>query len=412
MNKPDRITDATIRSLIKSPPPRQLDVFDNPTHGGVRGLFVKVSPGGTCAFNLMWYLEGKSKVKKLGRYPELSLAAARDKATKLKAALIEDPNYFANKEQEEADAEAAAKAKLVTFNAVYEIWAKRYLDKQGIRSGRVMKQIAEKHLKPTFGEMEFATIKRGRIIELLEKIEDDHGPHMADAVLAVYRSMAKFQALRDSEYNSPLVRGMRRAKVKPRERVLDDNEIRAFWIASGKLGTYGALARVCLLTGQRRTKVVTMRWADIRDGVWLLDKEDREKRNAGRIKLAPLALQIISAQPRFDKSEYVFTSAHRRRRPFNAFGQFALKLTELERAIIHDMPSHTIHDLRRTFRTKCSENYGDTITVTVLDRNSRNSVRGQTDANDPLRTCPRPAPIQTVRKRYSGLGAVMLVPAR
>ena len=353
--KPDRLTDATIRSLIKNPPPRQTDYFDNPAHGGVRGLFIKISPGGTAAFNLMWYLKGKSKVKRLGRYPELALADARVEAIDLKAKLNKDPNYFENKANAEAEAEAETKAKLVTFNAVYDIWAKRHLDKEGVRSGRVMKQIAEKHLKPKFGERVFATIERLEIIELLEKIDDTNGPHMADAVLAVYRSMAKYQALRDGKYNSPLVRGMRRSKAKPRERTLDDDEIKAFWTVTAKLGTYGALARVCLLTGQRKAKVVGMKWADIKDGVWHLDRADREKRNAGRIKLAPLVLQIINAQPRLDKSEYVFTSLFKTRRPFNAFGQFALKLTELEREVIPGMPSHTLHDLRRTFRTKCSE---------------------------------------------------------
>lgn len=357
INKPEKLVDATIKKMIKERPPRQTDVFDNPAEGGIRGLFVKVSPGGTCAFNLMWYLKGKSKVHRLGRYPELTLAAARNRATTLKANLIADPNYFENEARKQAEAEAAAQAKLVTFNAVYELWAKRYLDKEGIRSARVMKQIAEKHLKPVFGEREFATIERLEIIELLEKIDDEKEPrpHMADAVLAVYRSIAKFQTLRDGKYNSPLVRGMRRARLIPRDNVLDDAQIRAFWTATAKLGTYGALARVCLLTGQRKAKVVGMKWADIKDGVWELNRAEREKRNAGRIKLAPLVLQIINAQPRLDKSEFVFTSTYKTRRPFNAFGQFAEKLTALEREIIPDMPSHTLHDLRRTFRTKCSE---------------------------------------------------------
>lgn len=353
--KPDRLNDAIIRSLIKSPPPRQTDYFDAPAHGGVRGLFLKVSPGGTAAFNLMYYIKGKSKVKKLGRYPELTLADARTKALELKLELNKDPKYFETKAREEAEAEAAAKAERITFTFVCEQWAKRYLEREGVRSARVMKQIADKHLKSTFGDRVFASIKRKEIMDRLDEVEDQHGAHMAHSVLTVYRSIATYWSLRDSEYNSPLVKGMRKRKSKPRERVLADDEIRAFWAASATLGTYGALARVCLLTGQRKTRVGSMRWADIRDGIWYMDRAEREKPNAGRVKLAPLALQIINDQPRIDKSDYVFTSLYKTRRPFNAYGQFAKLLTAEERKIIPGMPSHTLHDLRRTFRTKCSE---------------------------------------------------------
>src|SRR4029077_3061911 len=113
-------------------------------------------------------------------------------------------------------------------------------------------------------------------------------------------------------------------------------EIRALWNATAKLGTYGALARVCLLTGQRRAKVTHMKWADIKNGVWTLGHEPNEKPNCGMIKLAPFVLSIIEAQPRIEKNPYVFP-AMRKRRAFNAFGQYQLELTKLEREELPDM---------------------------------------------------------------------------
>ncbi len=146
---------------------------------------------------------------------------------------------------------------------------------------------------------------------------------MADSVLAVLQSMCTFQTLRDEEYRSPLVRGMKRYKSNPRKRALEaDDELKAFWHATADLGTYGALARVCLLTGQRRAKVNFMKWTDIdAEGVWHLGHAPREKPNCGAIRLPPFVLEIIEAQPRLEKNPYVFPAA-RKRGAFNAFGQF------------------------------------------------------------------------------------------
>jgi integrase len=344
------LTDAFLRALLKEPPPprKQIDHFDDASKGGTRGLFIKHSFGGTMTWYLMYYMQGQSKVHKLGRYPSLKLGEARVAAQRLQVKLHDDPEHFAKQKQAEIDARAAKK----TFAVVAAEFKRLYIEKNKLRTGRVMLQQIEKHLIPTFRDREFKSIRRSEISERLDAIEANHGAAMADAVLAVFRSMASFHESRDDDYVSPIVRRMRRSKPNPRKRVLSEPEIVAFWKATADLGTYGALARVCLLTGQRKTKVVTMRWADIKAGVWTLGHEPREKPNCGAIKLAPSVLALIESQPRLEGNPYVFPAMHKRR-PFNAFGQYALELTKAEREILPEMPEHTLHDLRRTFRSLC-----------------------------------------------------------
>jgi len=76
---PDR---RKLKSLAKHPPEKskQIDYFDDATKGGVRGLLLKHSYGGTLAFFVMYYEGGKSKLFKLGKYPVLKLAPARQAA--------------------------------------------------------------------------------------------------------------------------------------------------------------------------------------------------------------------------------------------------------------------------------------------------------------------------------------------
>ncbi|MDA9500528.1 hypothetical protein XI05_24225 [Bradyrhizobium sp. CCBAU 11357] len=277
----------------------------------------------------------------------MGLAAAREKARKLQVALQEDPDVFAKQKQAEEDKVDR------TFSAVVKEFEKRYVEKNGIRTGRVMMQQIEKHLMPTLKDRDINSIRRKELTKLLDKIEDKHGPSMADAVLAAFRSLAKFHALRDDGFNSPIIPGMKRYKTKQRTRVLNDAELRAFWNATEGMGIFGALARTCLLTGARRAKVHHMKHADIENGVWTLGHEDREKPNAGLIKLPPLALSIIENTPRIERNPYVFPGT-RLRGPFSAWDASTTELLRLMRLELPDMEHFTVHDLRRTFRTRLS----------------------------------------------------------
>jgi integrase len=136
--------------------------------------------------------------------------------------------------------------------------------------------------------------------------------------------------------------------VVKRERILDDDELRAVWRTAEADGTYGALIRLLLLTGQRREKVAAMRWEDLDGATWTIPAETREKGNAGQLVLPELALEIINTQPRYASNPYVFAgvgAAHiegwtRRKLRFDA---------KLE-----GVKPWVLHDLRRTARSLLS----------------------------------------------------------
>jgi integrase len=123
-------------------------------------------------------------------------------------------------------------------------------------------------------------IRKSDVAALLDEVEDDHGARQADYVLAIVRGIMNWFATRHDDYVPPIVRGMRRTnpKERARNRKLNDGELRAVWKIAEANGTFGALVRLLLLTGQRRAKVVAMRWQDLAmDGTWTLPAEAREK---------------------------------------------------------------------------------------------------------------------------------------
>jgi integrase len=239
--------------------------------------------------------------------------------------------------------------KPASFRAVAEEWLKRYVAKEGLLSAHEIERCLNKYVLPQWADHEFVGIKRTEITALLDHVEDSHGARQADAVLAITRSIANWHAGRVDDYLPPFVRGMRRvdAKACARSRILDDAELRLVWKQAEANGSFGAVIRMLLLTGQRRKKVATMKWADIVDGIWHVPTAKREKGSAGSLALPPQALAIIKSQPKLGKNPYVFAGRadgcvdiSQSKRPFDD------KLPA--------MPHWVLHDLRRTARSLLS----------------------------------------------------------
>jgi integrase len=301
------------------------------------GHYIRVMPGGGKSFAVVardpngkqiWSTIGNADVLKVDEARE----QAREAIKRIKAGrpAIEPPPV-----------------KPDSFKDVAENWLKRHVVAKQLRSEREIRRSLEMYVYPRWGDRDFIGIKRSDVAALLDHIEDEHGSRMADMVLAFVRSLSNWFASRSDDYASPFVRGMARHQNGARDRVLDDDELRTIWKQAEANGQFGAIIRLLLLTGQRREKVATIKWADVADGVWTVATAEREKGNAGSLALPAQALAIIEAQPRLGKNPYVF--AGRGDGCYNisqSKGPFDAKLPK--------MPRWTLHDLRRTSRSLLS----------------------------------------------------------
>ena len=335
-----RLTEEGVAKLKPPAAGKQIDYFD----AGMPGLVLRVNYGGAKVWRALYYVKKVDKdgkritvptTRKLGRYPNLKLKEAREKARQF------DP------QKPQADDGS--------FRKIAENFIKRYVEPEKLRTQPEIERCLKKYIYPTWEHRPFREIKRSDVATLLDQIVDDNGPRQADMCLAVIRKMMNWYATRDDYYVSPIVKGMNRSKNGKRDRILaktetnkdGDDELLALWKAAD--GTFGALLKVALLTAQRKDKVATMKWDDIVDGVWEIPSEEREKSNAGSLRLPQTVLDIIDAQPRIAGNPYVF-SAGKGDGPFNSFSQRKEELDEK----LPRMPSWRIHDLRRTARSLMS----------------------------------------------------------
>ena len=141
-----------------------------------------------------------------------------------------------------------------------------------------------------------------------------------------------------------------------RDRVLDDPELRWFWLACGDLGEpLGPLLKLLLLTGQRRNEVAGMTRAELsEDGAtWALPASRAKNKRPHIVPLSQAAQDLIAGvQVIAGKPGYIFTTTgeshvsgwSKTKRRLDA------RMLELARAEKADavIPPFTIHDLRRS----------------------------------------------------------------
>jgi integrase len=221
-----------------------------------------------------------------------------------------------------------------SVRAVAEQWLERVVRKNGFRTAREKERVVNKYILPTLGDRPIADVRRLDIAHLLDRIEDAHGKAMADETLKTFGAISRWLQQRDEDYHPPLTAGMGRVPSGEgrRKRILSDAEIAAVWHIPGQFGDY---VRLLLLTAQRREKLITLRWDDIKDGVWTIRTAPREKGNPGKLKLPPVAIEIIQRQPRFAGNELVFAGRNGPSAKFGAGQSLAGAFTTCDGRRVH-----------------------------------------------------------------------------
>jgi integrase len=334
------LTDRAIRALPSADRGKRRLVWD----ALVPGLAVRVTDKGQRSFVLVTRYPGSRNPapRTIGKVGAISLVDARATAQSWLTQIAKgiDPRNTTAQH----------------VNGTLQAICTDYWDRDGakLRSLKVWRATLERLVHPVLGPCPITEIKRSDIVRLLDKIEDERGPAMANQTLAIARRIMNWHAARSDDFRSPIVRGMARAAGKSRDRILTDTELRAVWTATAPYSgptqnrlspVFCAYVRFLLLTAARRNEAVDLRWAEIAHGDWTLPAV-RNKTGLELIRpLSDAAQAIINERPRL--CEFVFS-----RNGKGAMGGIA----ELKAALNYasGVKDWTLHDLRRTARSLMS----------------------------------------------------------
>jgi integrase len=355
-----KLTEDAIKKALP-PETGQRFIFDG-HRDAPRGFALRITKAGGKAFVLNYTFEGKQRRKTIGEWPTWSLVAAREEANSLKRRIDsgEDVVETARERRREPTVEDAVKR-----------YCRQHVD--GLKSGDAVRRYFERDVVPVIGSRKLKNVRRAEIIELVES-KATETPRAGALLLTHIKGLFSWAVDRELIEASPAA-GIRAAKVnramKPRQRarVLDDEEVKAFWTAADGCGLHRLTAialKLVLVTGQRPGEVAGMRWSEIDGKVWTIPGARRLKTETEqRVPLTDTAEDLLAQA----KAE-VKRLAHRRKWEagdfvFAARPSGGITVHALDRAVARyrealgnkeqaDWGYWTPHDLRRTCRTGLS----------------------------------------------------------
>ncbi|MGB3445211.1 MAG: site-specific integrase [Xanthobacteraceae bacterium] len=332
--------------------------------GEIKGFVARKLSSGKVTFGYRYRdAAGKQKWHALGLMGSITAEEARTLAKKRAGEVADGRDPSAEKVTAKAEAAKAGRAASNTVNAILDDFVKRHASK--LRSEDQITSALDRFVRPRIGESSIYELKRRQIVEMLDAVEDKAGPVMADRTLAHLRKAFNWQAARDDDFLSPIVRGMARTKPKERarKRVLTDDEIRDIWQAletADVPSCYPRYIKMLLLTMTRRNESADMSAAEVEGDLWTIPGERYKNKLDHVIPLSPDAKTLIGAKPEgFKGNNWFGFSTTDGARPFSGFSK-AKKALDAEIAKRRKaegrakMPHWTLHDLRRTARTLMS----------------------------------------------------------
>jgi integrase len=322
----------------------------------VKGFVARRLPSGVVTYGFRYRVAGKQRWLALGVHGRITPDMARRLAKKRAGQVADGRDPAVERKTEEARAKTARAS---TVDALLDAFLDRHVRKN-LRSAGEVERVFRKYVRPRIGAKSIYDLRRRDVMELLDGIEDNHGPVMADRTLAHLRKAFKWQAARDDSFVPPIVAGMARTKPteRARKRVLADDEIRSIWAALDSAhvpAPFPAFVRLLLLTAQRRAEVAQMRWEEIDSNTWIIPAERRKTGAANAVPLSLLALQLLGSPK---QKGFVFSTSDGRQ-PISGFSKAKRSLDEAVTTMrstlgLAPMPPWVLHDLRRTGRSLMS----------------------------------------------------------
>ena len=140
---------------------------------------------------------------------------------------------------------------------------------------------------------------------------------------------------------------------KPRQRSLDDDELRALLVACREIPyPVGPCVELLLLTGCRRDEIAGARWREIKARQFVVPPERFKSGVSHIVPLSADAVALLGRLPRFKNGDYIFTSTAGEK----ATNGWSRAKQDIDRVMARELNREperwVIHDLRHTIRTR------------------------------------------------------------
>ena len=290
----------------------------------VRGLGVRVYPSGTRGFVLQYRnAAGRTRKIALGRYGILTVDKAREKATRLLAAILDGRDPSQDKRENRHAKTVGELADLYLREGSVEKPNKKLSSWETDRSN------IERHIRPLLGTRLARGLTKTDVARFQSDVaagktakDEKTGPRgraivrggmgIASRALSVLSAMMTFGKGRGIVTDNP-TNGVEPFRGRKKERFLTETEVGLLGEALVEMERDGSLPwvataaiKLLLLSGARRGEILGLRWEEVDLDRGCLRLKD-SKTGAKVIRLAAAALSLLAALPR--SSRWVLPAA-------------------------------------------------------------------------------------------------------
>lgn len=301
--------------------------------------------------------EKKLKQMKLGAYPQMSLAEAREEVQKQKSIRFthDDPAIYKKECDLQAKLERQLKEQeMMPLGQLVDKYLAIEISNKDIKE-KTHKEIRRMLNMPELDELKAQSvieIQRVNLYEMLVDLMNTRTPGVAERVRQRLKDVFEFglnSGYLPNDFQIPVPTKQLAKTSNKRERVLTSDEIKKLlaWMPDSKLpDTAKKVIMIALLTGCRSGEIVAARWQDINfeNAEWNIP--DTKNKCPHKVFLSDQVKSIFQNIPK-GKREWVFPSKSKtghlgQKAVGDPIGKFREDL---------GIPHWSIHDLRRTFAT-------------------------------------------------------------
>jgi integrase len=276
------------------------------------------------------------------------------------------------------------------------------------RQGRDVARDMGKEFVPAWSKRPVADITDEDVLQVIRAVKQRGSPSQARNLLGYARRFFDWTIdQRGYGIKTNPCAGLKPARLvgerRARERILTDDELFAFWRATGHMGyPAGFLYRLLILTGLRLNEVADAKWSefDLRNKLWIIPAA-RMKGRDGRVAdhVVPITDEIaaiLESLPRFKSGDFVFSVTFSKT-PIWVSDKIKKRLDSRMLRTLKAMarrrgddpsritlPPWVNHDLRRTLRTGLSKLRVDRDIREAVLAHTRPGVEGVYDRHDYL----------------------------
>ena len=289
-----------------------------------RGLHLSVYPNGSKLWQMRYRIEGKERTASLGKYPEVSLAEARDKRDQLRKLIANDIDPV---QSQKAAKEAKKLAQTNSFEAVARTWFEGWKAARSPRHADYVIRRLEADVFPLIGSRPVSEIQAPELVKMMKAIQRRGALDIAKRCYQMTGQVFRYAIAHGIAERNPAV-DVKPSDILPSRRQTNYARVeakelpallRAIEAYQGTPVTRLAI-KLLALTFVRTSELIGARWAefDLQAGQWRIPAERMKMRTEHIVPLSLQAIQVLQILHSITgKSELLFPGERNHGKPMS-----------------------------------------------------------------------------------------------